>query len=275
MNALQLSPLLIAAWAAPVLAAETPETGTEAQARTQAAEPHAAHRGHGNRREKKLELGNTAGAKVRFWQPDLQTRDLVPRDQAVSLPRTGIAAYYAVVAEWDRPAAKEALIRYEYQNGRPTKHSPRELLAALKTDLEIVPDPLPREHYRYHANERWGFRVRFRGAPVAGATVSLSTEHGSELQADSDAAGRVSFLLPDDHPQVKPGRRANKPAEMTLRVEHSDPDRLYATRLGAVYHADPGHWQSVPWGVGVAAIGLLAGLVVSPKAGKGKREGGK
>lgn len=152
------------------------------------------------------------------------------------------------------------MIRYEYQNGRPTSHSSRELLAAAKTELEIVPDPVPREHYRYQANKRWGFLVRFRGDPVVGAAVLLTTEHGSRLEGSTDSEGRVSFVLPDDFPEVHPGRDANAPAEMTLYVDRGAAPKRYRTRLNAAYHADPGHWRSLPWGVGVVALGLLAGL---------------
>ncbi len=274
MKILLLSPLLIAIWANPVFAA-TPDSETQGRGMSHAEAELAAHSGHGRRAGKRVLLGDTDGAKVTFWQPDLETRTLTPRDQAVTLPRTGIAAYYAVVAEWDRPAGKQALIRYAYMNGRPTDQSPKELLTATKTDLEIIPDPLPREHYRYHASERWGFRVHFRGEPVADAAVLLSTEHGSELEARSDAVGRVSFVLPDDFPEVRPGRRANPSAEMTLRVDHAADAQRYATRLSAAYHADPGHWRSTPWGAGVAAFGLLAGLVGGLRIGKGNTGNGK
>lgn len=266
MKLVPLIPLLIAIWVNPVSAADEAAPTAEAQGAS-----HEAHRGHARRAPKPLPLGDTSGARITFWKPDLETQSLVARDQGVTLPRTGIAAYYALVAEWDRPAGREALIRYQYMNGRPTDHSPRELLAAEKTDLEIVPDPLPREHYRYYSNARWGFRVRFQGEAVADASVRLSTEHGSELQATTDIEGRVSFVLPDDFPQVHPGREANAPAQMTLQVEQVDREKLYVTRLSAAYHADPGHWQSTPWGVGVAALGLLAGLAGSLRLRNGNK----
>lgn len=267
--------LLLCAWALPGAHAaaqepveperQAPRSGTDQPARH-------AHARHGR---KTLRLGDTTGATIRFWHPDLQNQPLQARNQAVNLPRTGVAGYHAVVAEWERPGGKQALIHYRYLHGRPSPHSPRELLAARKTEFEIVPHPLPREHYRYHANERWNFLLRLRDLPVADTVVKLTTEHGSKLEARSDAQGRVSFLLPDDFPQVKPGRRANAPAELTLRADYSDNDRLYSTRLRAAYHADPGHWQSTPLGAGVAVFGLLAGLAGGLRRRNASREAAK
>ena len=276
MKMSSLTPLLIAACIGPALAATTTEeTLDRTQEASESAIGHAAHHAHGRRAPKKVVLGDTTGARITFWHPDLETRSLTAQDRTVVLPRTGVAAYYAVVAEWDRPAEKAALIRYEYLRGRPTDHSPRELLSAAKTELEIVPDPLPREHYRYYANDRWGFGVRFRGEPLAGAAVSLTTAHGSAREAQTDAEGRVNFVLPDDFPEVRPGRDANAPGEMTLGVEHATEGVRYATRLSAAYHADPGHWQSVSWGTGVAALGVLAGFAGSLRGRNHERGAGK
>jgi len=269
-----LIPLLLGMAAGPIAAEEPPPGATGNPAARPGAQPAAAadHHGHGRRGPKPIAIEAAGNARIRFWQPDLESRELTPEAGRVTLPRTGISAYYALVVEWQRPDEKRALIRYEYQNGRPAKNSPSELLAAEKTDLEIVPDPLPREHYRYLSGTRWDFLVRFQGRPVHGAAVILRSAHGTELTATSDVDGRVSFTLPDDFPDVQPGRAANRPAELTLETRYQGPNRAYLTRLSTVYHVNPAHWQSIPWGIGVTAMGLLAGLLVIPGAA---RNGGK
>lgn len=221
------------------------------------------HGHHASRGAAAALLGVPEGASAVLWKPDLERQPLEVKGGGVGFPRTGMGDYHAIVAEWEGESAREARIRYLYMRGRPSGHSPGELLAEAKTELEIVPDPLPREHYRYNSADRWGFRVRFREAPLAGVPVWLETAHGSGLEARTDAEGRVAFELPDDFPSVTPGRRATPPAGYSLSVEHAGGRGRFHTVLLADYHAGPHHWQSTGWGLGVLALGLVAGLAVS------------
>ena len=41
--------------------------------------------------------------------------------------------------------------------------APTELLKEPRHELEIVPEPLPREHGSYRESEKWRFLVRFNG----------------------------------------------------------------------------------------------------------------
>lgn len=268
MRALCLPLLVAAAWAMPSLGADSPETAGNTPSSGHGM--HAAHQGHGRRGAKAIDLGDTTGARITFWQPDLVSRALVADGGPVVPPRSGMADYHALVAEWERPDGKDALVRYESFRGKPSGRSPRELLSVQKTELEIVPDPIPREHYRYHAGETWGFLVRFRGSPLPGATLVLETEHGSRLETSTDGQGRAKLRLPDDFPEVLPGRDVNSPSRMTLRATHREEGMRYSTALSADYHADPAHWRSVPWGTGVAALGLLAGLTGTLRRRNGK-----
>ena len=45
--------------------------------------------------------------------------------------------------------------------------APSEWLARVRSELEIVPDPLPREHAHYRESEKWRFIVRYAGQPLA------------------------------------------------------------------------------------------------------------
>jgi hypothetical protein len=246
-------------WAGADAADEDPGPSAERTAEA-AHREHGGHAGHGAR-TLRLELPD--GAKAVLWKPDLERQTLEVGNGTVEFPRTGVGNYHAIVAEWEGDAGKGTLISYKEVRGKPSGQSPRELLAADKTELEIVPDPLPREHYRYHTAESWGFRLRFQGKPLADTRVVLHTENGSRLEADSDAQGYLDFKLPDDFPEVLPGRDSNPPGEFRLGVAHESEGRRYQSVLVALYHPNPRHWRSFGGGLGVLMLGLAAGFVVA------------
>ncbi|RCX24724.1 hypothetical protein DFQ59_1169 [Thioalbus denitrificans] len=225
--------------------------------------PAGGHAGHGGgRRAKMLMLANADGARITYWKPDLTRMELSAEHGHLTLPPTGMDNYHALVVEQDWGPEKDTLIRYEYSFGKPSGHSPAELTAAVKTELEVVPDPIPREHYRYMAADRWSFLVRYQGQPLAGTPVLLATSQGSRLEAVTDAAGRVTFRLPDDFPEVEAGRENNTPAELSVTASHREDGLEFVTVLTAPYHADPAHWQSFPTGVAIAGAGFLVGGLV-------------
>jgi hypothetical protein len=199
------------------------------------------------------------GAVARLWKPDLTYEPLMIGNGGITLPSTGMGNYHALVVEQDWGDSKDYLIRYEYMRGKSSGFSPGKLTNAEKAPLEIIPDPIPREHYRYLSGYQWDFLVRYRGEAVADLPVVLETEFGSRLEGKSDAQGRVSFRLPDDFPEVKTGRRNNPPAELWLTARYNDGEVNYETRLSAPYHVNPAHWQSTGLAAAVFAFGLLAG----------------
>ena len=224
---------------------------------------------HDHRAAKKLMLENAEGASVTLWKPDLSTQPLSFDQGGFTLPKTGMDNYHAVVAERTWGDTKESVIRYEYLFGRPSKHSPGELAGAVKTDLEIVPDPIPREHYRYHSDQTWGFLLRLHGTPAGGIPLTLRTANGTQLDAVSDPSGRVAFRLPDDFPGLVPGVRDDRSAAFTVSAEMRDADMIYQTTLSADYRVNPAHWQSTRWGWMVAGLGFVAGGLL----GRTKKQG--
>jgi hypothetical protein len=214
------------------------------------------------RQPKRLMLMFGEGAVARLWKPDLTAELLEIERGSIALPATGMGNYHALVVEQDWGNSKDFLIRYEYMRGKESGFSPSKLANAQKAPLEIIPDPIPREHYRYLSGSQWNFLVRYQGEAVADLPVMLETEFGSRLESKTDPQGRVSFQFPDDFPEVKPGRRNNSPAELWLTANYGDGEINYQTRLSAPYHVNPAHWQSTGLAAAVFAFGLLAGGVI-------------
>jgi hypothetical protein len=227
--------------------------------------------GHHGRGEKRILLENAEGATITLWKPDLTTEALSLKHGGVTLPDSSMDNYHAIVAEKDWGDHKEAVIRYEYRHGRPSKQSPSRLAARQKTEFEIVPDPIPREHYRYNSQQRWGFLVRYNGAPVSGLEIGLQTSNGSRREALTDADGRVEFQIPDDFPEVVEGERDRRSGQFNVSGEYFEGGRRYTTQLNADYRVNPGHWQSTPLGLAVVGIGFVAGGLLG-RVSNGRRE---
>ncbi|WP_428605192.1 hypothetical protein [Sedimenticola sp.] len=222
---------------------------------------------------KKLVLVNAEGAVVTLWKPDLSTRPLTAKMGRVTLPPTGMDNYHAVVVERDWGRSFDALVRYEYLRGKPSGESPRKLTTAVKTPLEIVPDPIPREHHRYYSGAEAGFIVRYRQQPLANQAVTLQTSHGSLVTATSDDVGRVVLTIPDDFPDVIAGQRDLRSAELSIQTEYQADAVHYTSALTAAYRLSPEHWQSKPWGFAVAGAGFIFGGLVTRRVARNKGRG--
>jgi hypothetical protein len=136
--------------------------------------------------------------------------------------------------------------------------SPTRLLARAFNELEIVPEPLPREHGSYRESEKWRFAIRFQGQPLAGQKVLLETENGSRVAFESDAQGVATVLFPRDFSgQADGGEHGRPKAAFVLSTEHEDGGRHYATSFNLSYSPDGDRGRSVAWG----AFFGLAGMV--------------
>ncbi len=145
--------------------------------------------------------------------------------------------------------------------------APTELLKESRHELEIVPQPLPREHGSYRESEKWRFLVRWQGQPLANQPLTLETEFGSRSRYVTDAAGVATVLFPRDFSPVAEGagqeghgpRRA-KFVLATERLGEAD-GRRYLTAFNYTYSADPDRERSLAWG---AAFGLLGMVAATP-----------
>ncbi|AKH20757.1 hypothetical protein [Sedimenticola thiotaurini] len=224
-----------------------------------------------HRAPKRLSLSNGEGAEITLWKPDLSKRALEPKMGVITLPPTGVDNYHAIVVEKNWGNSVDAIVRYEYLFGKPSGESPVKLLAAQKTPLEIVPDPLPREHHRYYARAEVAFVVRYKDQLLADQQVELRTGNGSSLRGVSDDQGRVVFRIPDDFPNIVPGDRDRRTADLSFHTTYETAGIRYDTTLSAEYRVSPEHWQSKPWGIAVAGVGFLFGGLITRRAARGKK----
>ena len=216
--------------------------------------PHA-----GRMAAKMLHLEGGEGAQAYLIHPDLERQALGIIDQQgmLKFKPSGKENYHALLAIREQDKLTEVAIRYLFLHGKPTGNSPSELTHSDKVELEIVPNPLPREHWRYASNQEVAFIVRFRGQPLANFPVTVSTSNGSSLKLKTAQDGRLHVRVPDDFKVVNVGRRNNPPAEWQIRVEHENGGFQFRTSLSADYLADSNHWQPLSWGLVAMAGGML------------------
>jgi hypothetical protein len=221
--------------------------------------------GHGHsRRPATVYLRDGAGAALTLWKPNVEQSALptAKADGEVAVRPSGVDNYHLLMASRAGESSEEVALRYVYMHGKPSGESPRRLLGAQKAALEIVPAPLPREHWRYETSKRAVFEIRLTGTPLAGQPVQLVTTHGSLVEGVSDEQGRVTFVLPEDFAHVAPGREANAPAEFIVSTAHTQNGFVRRTTLTAEYHANPAHWQSSVGGVVALMVGFIGGMAL-------------
>jgi hypothetical protein len=159
---------------------------------------------------------------------------------------------------------------------------PTEMFMQQKQELEIIPQPFPREHSRYRANEDWKFLVRFNGQPLAGQKVQLETSNGSMTEFVSDAQGMVTVHVPDDfraEEEQKAGSGHNhnmgarRTADMVLATEHAEGGKSYLTAFNSSYGPNAYDQRNMAMGVGFTLLGMLGAVPLLRKRKNGKNGG--
>ena len=221
------------------------------------------HAGHGRREGKKVNLHQGDDAEVSLWLPTLVQRGVTKVDSVgnYTVAGTGLNNYHLLTAERHSENKTETAVRYLYMHGKPSGESPSLLIDYKKSKLEVIPSPLPREHWRYYGDRAYHFRVEFEGKPLTQAQIKVVTSNGSELNTSTDHQGMMVITLPDDFSDVKPGRRNNKPADFVMEVNHQFQQHQYVTTYSAPYSVNPSHWK-IQWeGFAVMFIGFAGGLM--------------
>lgn len=170
--------------------------------------------------------------------------------------------YHWVLARQESPAEVRVASTVWYFSN--PGEAPRAMLAEPKHELEIVPEPLPREHGSYRESEKWRFLVRLNGAPLPGQPLILETEFGSRSTVVSDAAGYATVLFPRDFrpaPSARTGGHDGhgpRRARFVLAAETEVSGRRYLTAFNHNYGPDAERGRSLGWGVLFGVLGMAA-----------------
>lgn len=155
---------------------------------------------------------------------------------------------------------------------------PTAMFMQQKHELEIIPQPYPREHSRYRAGEDWKFLVRFNGSPLPGQRVYLETSNGSMSEFVADVHGVVTLPVPDDFKAEEESKAAGTHnhgragAEFVLATEHAAGGRSYLTAFNSSYGKNAYDQRSLALGVGFTLLGMLGAAPLLRKRKAAKKE---
>lgn len=167
-----------------------------------------------------------------------------------------------------------------YYHGERGAENPTAMFMRQKHELEIIPQPYPREHSRYRAGEEWKFLVRFNGQPLPGQEVMLETSNGSKAALQTDAQGVLLVHVPDDFKVMEEdgvagghdhGRRA---ADLVLATEHAEGGRNYLTAFNSSYGPNAFDQRSLAMGLGFTLLGMLGATPLLRKRKAAAKSGG-
>lgn len=190
----------------------------------------------------------------------------LPQDMAGARLVKPVAGGFLWLAAREQQADKVRTASTVYFSSERGGQNPAAMLMQQKYELEIIPQPFPREHSRYRANEDWQFLVRFNGKPLANRKVFLETTNGSRTELMTDAQGGVSVRIPDDF-KAEPisktagahdhGRRSS---DFVLATEYSENNKTYLTAFNASYGTDAYAQRSLAMGAGFALLGMIGAV---------------
>ncbi len=175
-------------------------------------------------------------------------------------PRVG--NYHWVIARQESDAeVRVASTAWYFSN---PGEAPTALLAQSRHELEIIPDPLPREHGNYRESEKWRFLVRWQGRPLANQPLVMETEFGSRSSVLTNAEGYAMVVFPRDFRPPREGEPGGhggpRRAKFVLATEKEDSGRRYLTAFNYGYSPDPDRDRSLGWGAAFGLVGMIAAL---------------
>jgi hypothetical protein len=228
-----------------------------------------------------LGIAATEVAVIAADGPDARRRVLYPvRPEGALIeaatPKTGNYHWLQARAE----SAEEILVASSVWYFPNPGKAPTEMLLAPKSELEIIPVPLPREHSGYRESEKWQFLVRFHGRPLANQPLTLETEFGSRSTFLTDANGYATVLFPRDFRQAPApggGEAGHGPrrAGFVLATEKTAHGKRFLTAFNYTYSQDADRNRSLAWGMVFSLVGMMAAipLLRRPSADKTREEG--
>lgn len=185
---------------------------------------------------------------------------VAPEGTRIEAVTPKIGNYHWVSAR-EEAEGKVTVASTVYPFGNPGE-APTRMLRQQKSELEIIPQPLPREHGAWRESEKWKFLVRFNGRPLANKRVAMETEFGTRTAFTSDGDGMVTVLFPRDFKPAGPDQHSGHHggptrARFVLAAEHDDGGKHYLTAFNYTYSPDAERDKSLLAGVGFGLFGML------------------
>ncbi|MEN6585889.1 MAG: hypothetical protein ABFE02_07600 [Sulfuricella sp.] len=208
-----------------------------------------------------LALKNIDATQLTVYAPAGQTsKDFAVEEQGARIeavdPKIGNFHWVAARQDKERTVTVASTV-YAFSNPGP---APTAMFLQQKNALEIIPQPLPREHSSYRESEKWRFLVRFNGQPLAGKKLNMETEFGTRTSFITGADGQATVLFPlDFKPTLESASGSHGPrrAKFVLAAEHDDLGKHYLTAFNYGYGADPDRNRSLAAGAGFGLLGML------------------
>jgi len=234
----------------------------------------------GERKQVTLIPKNIALSSVDAYSNDVSAANMhrqLPYDLVLATldkPATGGFHWLSAREEQADKVLVASMVYYMSERG---SKDPTAMFMLQKNALEIIPQPFPREHSRYRANEDWQFLVRFNGFPIAQKKVMLETQNGSKAEFISDAKGIVTVHFPNDFKvgatQGGMGARngdRRQSSDFVLAAELVNAKKTYITGFNGSYGPDAFSQRSLALGVGFTFLGMLgaASLLRNRKGAK-------
>lgn len=304
---MKIKPLMPALWLAltsvPAIAAESAPSATESMAvMAHSGHDHAAMMGmgkpaswtayptlkvksSGESRERMVSTvvpQNIVAANVDAYSNNLKDENAhrqLPLEMAgAKLDKPATGGFQMLTAREEAGEAVRVASTVYYFGERGAKN-PTAMFMQQKNELEIIPQPYPREHSRYCANEEWKFLARFNGQPLANQKLVFESQNGSRSEWVSDAQGVATVRMPDDFNRDGTQKPAGghdhgmrRGADFVLAVELADSGKTYLTAFNASYGADAFDQRNLWLGLGFTLLGMASAV---PLLRQRKQEGKK
>jgi len=223
---------------------------------------------------------NIVAANIDAYSNNLKDENahrLLPLEMAgAKLDKPATGGFQLLTAREEQGDAVRVASTVYYFGERGAKN-PTAMFMQQKNELEIIPQPYPREHSRYRANEDWKFLVRFNGQPLANQKMNLETSNGSKVEALTDAAGVLSVHIPDDFKPIEEKKEGaahdhgmRRGADLVLATEYVEGGKTYLTAFNSSYGADAFDNRSLAMGLGFMLLGMAGAvpLLRQKKSGK-------
>ena len=194
---------------------------------------------------------------------------LLPLDMAgARLDKPASGGFHWLAAR-EEQGGKVQVASTVYSFGERGAKDPTAMFMQQKHELEIIPQPYPREHSRYRAGESWKFLVRFNGKPLLNQKVLLETQNGTKSDSMTDAQGLVTVHLPDDFKaeqemkesgERRRGMQGMQGSDFVLATEYAEGSRNYLTAFNGSYGKNAYDKRSMAMGLGFTLLGMIGAV---------------